>query len=136
MDRFFLESIGLPYDSVVDNISSSWVGEAEPPLPRFENLIIKVTLLLNDISPLTFRPLLVDERNDLILLVQSPAQTAVPNEINIRVACSPRRVRSPPRTDYVFGIARVPPSYSRTFPTKLTSASKIHGFSDYFPICP
>ena len=83
MDRFFLESIGLSYDSVTNDISSSWVGDVEPPLPRFENLIVKVALLLSDNSLLTFVPLLVDERNDLVLLVQSSAQTAVLDEIDI-----------------------------------------------------
>ena len=48
MDRFFRESIGLSYDSLINGIFSSWVGDGNPPLPRFENLIIKVILLVND----------------------------------------------------------------------------------------
>lgn len=48
VDRFFLESVGLSYDSIISDISSSWTGDGNPPLPRFENLIIKVALLVND----------------------------------------------------------------------------------------
>ena len=42
LDRFFLESIGVSYDSVINDILSAWIGNLIPPLPRFENLIIKV----------------------------------------------------------------------------------------------
>jgi hypothetical protein len=45
VDRFFRESIGLSYDSLLNDIFSSWAGDGNPPLPRFENLIIKVILL-------------------------------------------------------------------------------------------
>jgi hypothetical protein len=54
VDRFFLESIGLAYDSVMNTLKNSWVGDAEPPLARFENLIVKVAFPMNDKSPLPF----------------------------------------------------------------------------------
>lgn len=54
VDRFFLESIGLSYDSVIDNISSSWIGDVGPPLPRFENLIVK--LMKETISSSWYNP--------------------------------------------------------------------------------
>lgn len=54
VDRFFLESIGLPYDSLVDCIFSCWVGDGNPPLPRFENLLIK--LMKETISSSWYNP--------------------------------------------------------------------------------
>jgi len=50
--RFFRESIGLSYDSLLYEIFSGWAGDGNPPLPRFENLIIKVMLLVNDAASL------------------------------------------------------------------------------------
>ena len=52
MDRFFRESIGLSYDSLISDIFSSWAGNGNPPHPPFENLIIKVMLLVNDTASL------------------------------------------------------------------------------------
>ena len=131
VDRFFRESIGLSYDSLVNGVFSSWVGDGNPPLPRFENLIIKVVFHTDNVASAVLSPSPVAERNNFILLVQFSAQAAVPDEIGIRMACPSRWLRSASGANEVFGTAWVPSTRMRISNNHSTRMSRSRDFSSY-----